>query len=317
VERYPAERHVKEIQKKKGRLNMKPFLTVISVIFFSTFVIASDGPKSDKQDTAPPVAKTEKEKEAPSEAITDVEVIVNKANIAAYYQGDDGKAKVKMTITNKQGQKRTREFIILRKDTEDGGDQKYYVYFQKPADVRKMVFMVHKHTALDKEDDRWLYLPSLDLVKRIAASDKRTSFVGSDFLYEDVSGRNLAEDIHELVNTTEKYYVIKNTPKKGDTVEFNYYNVSIDRKTFVPMKMEFYDKKDKLYRTIESVKVENIEVKDGDKTLVFPTVIKSVVSDHNTESKTEMEFSDVKYNIKLKDIFTERYLRKPPREAKR
>ncbi|MBA7652661.1 hypothetical protein ES703_60496 [subsurface metagenome] len=227
----------------------------------------------------------------------------------AYYQGKDGKAKVKMTITDKKDQTRLREFIILRKDIKDGGDQKYYIYFLKPADVRKMVFMVHKHTDIKKDDDRWLYLPGLDLVRRIAASDKRTSFVGSDFLYEDVSGRNLQEDIHELIETTDKYYVVKNVPKKPDSVEFSHFNVSIDRKTFVPMKMEFYDKKNKLYRVIESKTVETIQE--------FPTVVKSVVSNLKTGSKTEMEFSNVKYNINLKDIFTERYLRRPPREAMR
>ena len=97
------------------------------------------------------------------------------------------------------------------------------------------------------------------------------------------------------------------SPKQLDTVEFNYFNVSIDRKTYVPMKMEFYDKKNKLYRVIESTKVEKIQD--------FPTVVKSVVSNLKTGSKTEMEFSNVKYNINLKDIFTERYLHRPPREA--
>jgi len=150
-------------------------------------------------------------------------------------------------------------------------------------------------------------MPALDLVKRIAAGDKRTSFVGSDFLYEDVSGRSLKEDAHELIKTTDEFFVVKNTPKKPDSVEFSYYNVSIDRKTYVPMKMDFYDKDDKLYRVIESKKVEMIQK--------FPTVIKSVVSDLKTGSKTEMEFSNVKYNINLKDVFQERYLRRPPREA--
>jgi hypothetical protein len=251
------------------------------------------------------------------EKITDVETIVNKANFVAYYQGNDGKAKVKMTITDKKGQSRLREFNILRSDVQDGGDQKYYVYFLRPADVRKMVFMVHKHADIEKDDDRWLYLPALDLVRRIAASDKRTSFVGSDFLYEDVSGRNLAEDTHELIKTTDEYYVVRNVPKKPDTVEFSYFDVSIDQKTFVPIKMEFYDKDKKLYRVIESLKVETIEVKEGKKVHKFPTVIKSAVSDLNTGSKTEMEFTNVQYNINLKDIFTERYLRRPPREAER
>ena len=252
---------------------------------------------------------------ATDEPVTDVETIVNKANLIAYYQGQDGKAKVKMTITDKKGQARIREFIILRKDIKDGGDQNYYVYFLKPADVRKMVFMVHKHTDIKRDDDRWLYLPGLDLVRRIAASDKRTSFVGSDFLYEDISGRNLLEDTHELIDTNDNYYVVKNVPKDPDSVEFSYYNVSIDRKTFVPMKMEFYSKKDKLYRTIETQKVEMIEIKEGEQVNKFPTVVKSVVKDFNTGSTTEMEFSNVKYNINLKDIFTERYLRKPPKGA--
>ena len=246
----------------------------------------------------------------PAGEAPDVQTIVNKANIVAYYQGEDGKAKVKMTITNKQGQKRQREFNILRKDVKDGGDQKYFVYFQKPPDVRRMTYMVHKHADPKKDDDRWLYLPALSLVKRIAAGDKRTSFVGSDFLYEDVSGRSLAEDTHELIETTDKSFVVKNTPKQPDSVEFGYFDVSIDRKTFVPMKMGFYDKEGKLYRTIESTKVEIIQD--------FPTVVKSVVTNLQTGSKTEMEFNSVKYNLDLKDsIFTDRYLQRPPREAMR
>jgi len=267
---------------------MKQILTVVLVLGLSLPLFA-EGEKSA------------------SKEIPDVETIVGKANIVAYYQGKDGKAKVKMTITDKRNQKRRREFNILRKDDEDGGDQKYFVYFLKPPDVRRMVYMVHKHADPDKDDDRWLYLPALDLDKRIAAGDKRTSFVGSDFLYEDVSGRSLKEDTHELIKTTDELFVVKNVPKKPDTVEFSYYNVSINRKTYVPMKMEFYDKDDKLYRVIESKKVEMIQE--------FPTVVMSVVSDLKTGSKTEMEFSEVKYDINLKDVFQERYLRRPPREA--
>jgi len=240
---------------------MRHLLTIVFILGFSLPLFAADEQSATKK-------------------IPDVETIVNKANIVAYYQGKDGKAKVKMTITNKQDQKRQREFIILRKDVEDGGDQKYFVYFLRPPDVRRTVYMVHKHADPGKDDDRWLYLPALDLDRRIAAGDKRTSFVGSDFLYEDVSGRSLEEDTHELIETTETLFVIKNVPKQPNTVEFNYFNVSIDRKTYVPVKMEFYDKKNKLYRVIESKKVEKIQD-----------------------------------NINLEDIFTERYLHRPPREA--
>ena len=244
---------------------------------------------------------------AAEENVPDVQTIVNKANVMAYYQADDGKAYVKMTVTTKSGQTRTHEFIILRKDVADGGDQNYFVYFQRPADVRQMVYLVKKHVGAD--DDRWLYLPALSLVKRIAAGDKRTSFVGSDFVYEDVSGRGLDLDKHELVSTTDTYFVVRNTPKAADQVEFSYYDVSIDRTTYMPMKMEYYDKEGKLYRTIESTEVKDVEG--------FPTVTKSLVTDLKTGGKTEMAFNNVQYNIGIGDIFEERYLQRPPREAMR
>jgi len=247
-----------------------------------------------------------------------VEDIVARANRTAYYQGLDGKSKVQMTITDKQGRTRNREFIILRKNTPDSDNQKYFVYFLAPADVRRMVFMVHKYAAPDKDDDRWLYLPNLDLVRRIAAGDKRTSFVGSDFLYEDVSGRSLVEDEHQLLRTTEDSYVIKNIPKKPDTVEFAYYLVSIDKATYMPMKMEYYDKNDALFRVIESQKLERIKAVEGQQEVEYPTVTRSVVKDLRTGSTTEMVFSEVRYNIGLTDdLFTERYLKRPPKEAMR
>jgi hypothetical protein len=236
-----------------------------------------------------------------------VEEIVEKANLAAYYRGDDGKSRVSMTITDSQGRTREREFVILRKDEQDGGDQYFYVYFHRPADVRKMVFMVWKHPGSD--DDRWLYLPALDLVKRIAASDKRSSFVGSDFLYEDVSGRGVEEDTHELERTDDQYFVLKNVPRDPSRVKFSYYRIWIDRETFLPMKAEYFDTNDKKYRVVEALEVETLQG--------YPTTTRSRVKNLETGSQTDLEFRDIRYDIGLdRSIFTERYLRRPPREAR-
>jgi len=235
--------------------------------------------------------------------------IVAKANLMAYYQGEDGRARVKMTITDDQGRVRVREFVILRKDVADGGDQKFYVYFHSPSDVRRMSYLVLKHT--DKDDDRWLYLPALDLVKRVAASDKRTSFVGAHFFYEDVSGRNLNDDAHTLLDSQGDLYVVKNEPKDPDSVEFSWYKVYIDKKTFVPLKAIYYDKtpEQRKYREVEALKIEIIQG--------FPTVTQSQVRDLRTGGNTVTDFSDIKYDIGLKDdIFTERYLRRAPQEAR-
>lgn len=246
-----------------------------------------------------------------------VDNIIRKANHMALYQGVDGKGKVTIVITDKQGRTRKREFNMLRKDGgESDMDQKYFVFFREPADIRKMVFMVHKHAEPGKDDDRWLYMPSLDLVKRIAASDKRTSFVGSDFLYEDISGRSPIEDTHFLITTTDKYYILKNVPKNRANVEFEYYIVHIDKKTFLPMKIEYFKKDNRLYRILESVKVTEIRADENGRKVKYPTVIVSVAKDLEKGSKSEMIFSNIKYNIGIVDgIFSERYLRRPPRDA--
>lgn len=230
--------------------------------------------------------------------------IVAKANQASYYGGDDGRAAVSMKLSDG----RTRDFVILRKNMPDGVDQKFYVYFKGPSDVRKMAYLVHKHPG--KDDDRWLFLPALNLVKRIAPGDKRTSFVGADFLYEDVSGRGLNEDTHELVDTTATQYVVNNVPKDPGSVEFASYKVWIDKDTFIPRKAEYLDKNGKLYRVVEATKIEMIQG--------IPTVVESVAKNLDSGSSTVNTFSGIKYNIGLKEnIFTERFLRRPPREVTR
>lgn len=240
----------------------------------------------------------------PASAMDAMEV-VKKANHVSYYKGDDGRAKVNMTIIDDQGREREREFVILRKDVDQtDGQQKFYVYFNKPADVKKMVFMVVKN--MDRDDDRWLYLPALDLVKRIAASDERTSFVGSDFFYEDVSGRGILEDDHELVEENENYYILKSTPKDPKAVEFSSYKNWIHKATFLPVKTEYYDAQGNKMRSYTALKVDMV---DG-----HPTVTSSSMENHETGGKTLMSYSSVKYDVGLPDdIFSERYLRKAPR----
>ena len=244
----------------------------------------------------------------PADAQTpDVQTIVDRASAAAYYQGADGKARVNMVITDEQGRERSRRFTILRKDLgdEDNAEQRFYVHFSRPADVNGTVFLVWKHVGGD--DDRWLYLPALDLVKRIAAADERTSFVGSHFFYEDVSGRGPREDDHELVRTTDTYYVVDSTPKDPGTVEFSRYRNYIHKETFIPVKTEYFDERDEPYRTYEVHEVETIEG--------YPTVVKSEMADRRIGGSTVLEYAAVDYDLGLpEDIFAERYLRSPPRQ---
>lgn len=244
-------------------------------------------------------------------AITDTSVdvssIVKNAEKAAYYSGKDGRSDARMMIVDDQGRKQMRQFTILRRDVADNGDQQMMVFFERPADVKDTVFRVEKHVDLAIEDDRWLYLPALDLVKRISSGDKRTSFVGSHFFYEDVSGRAISEDNFVLQEDTEAAYILKATPKAPDTVEFAYYIVTIDKKTNLPILIDFFKSSNDNYRRVEAVKIEEIQG--------FPTVVRSKVSDLESGAYTLMEFRNINFDLGLDDdVFTERSLRNPPRE---
>ncbi len=237
--------------------------------------------------------------------LTDADQIVEKANLASYYAAADGRSEIRMIISDAQGRQQRRQFTVLRRDVDDGGDQQFLVVFSQPSDVRNTVFLVNKH--LDRDDDRWLYLPGLDLVKRISAGDKRTSFVGAHYFYEDVSGRRSSDDSHELLETTDEYYVLQHAPIDSQSADFVSYTTWIDRETFLPMKIDYQNAAGKTYRRVEVLEVETIEG--------HPTVVTSRVSDLIGGGKTDMQFRYIGYDIGLpEDVFTERSLRNPPQD---
>ncbi len=238
----------------------------------------------------------------------DATEIMKKSHLAYYYAGNDGVAEVTMKLFDKNGGQRVREFTMLRLDKEDGGDQKYYTYFKKPSDVSRMTFMVYKTGK--GSDQRWIYVPSIDLVKPISADDKNSSFVGSDFSYEDVSGRHWTEDTHKLMPESQvdgkAVYVIESIPLKpykGFARRLSY----IDKETFLPLKEEYFDEKGEMTRRLHA---DKIEVISG-----IPTVTTRTMENLKKGSKTTVEFTGITYNVGLKDdIFTERYLKTPPHE---
>ena len=237
------------------------------------------------------------------------EEIMKKSHMAYYYAGDDGLAQVNMVLTDKKGKARTREFTMLRIDIEEGGNQKYYTYFKKPSDVARMTFMVHKAT--DGDDKRWIYVPAVDLIRPISADDKNSSFVGSDFSYEDVSGRHWSEDNHILVEESTldetPVFVIESTPKDGGYDGFAKKISYVSTETFLPLKEEYFDDKGEMIRVFTADRIEDM---DGITTITLRRMV-----DLKKGSNTTVEFADIDYNVGMTDeLFTERYLKNPPRQ---
>jgi len=273
-------------QVKLARKNRPTKIIAVALLFFSLMAPAL---RSAEQQAAT--------------AALNADQIVERASLKSYYSGDDGRTLARMRIVDANGRKQSRQFTILRKDIEDGGEQKFLLVFSRPSEVKGTVFMVHKKP--EDEDDRWLYLPALDLVKRISAGDKRTSFVGAHYFYEDVSGRSPNEDLHEIVSQNDSEYLLLHTPKEPESVEFSRYQTWIDKTSFLPKKIEYQDQNGQVYRRIEALKIEKVQGID--------TVTQAKVTDLRDNSYTLMEFKRVSYDLGLPDgLFSERSLRNPP-----
>jgi outer membrane lipoprotein-sorting protein len=237
----------------------------------------------------------------------DATELMQAAHLQMYYPGDDGTAKVNMVITDKRGKTREREFTILRKDFEEGGEQRYYVYFSAPNDVRRTTFMAWKNPADD--DARWIYVPSLDLVKPLSANDKKSSFVGSDFAYEDVSGRHWSEDAHTLVGEEAlgdySTWKIESVPNGKD---YFAKKVSwIDQASGLVVREEYYDKKDKQLKVFEVLEITDVQG--------IPTATKRKMTTPKKQNSTVISFAGSQYDVGIsEDIFSERYLKSPPSE---
>ena len=243
----------------------------------------------------------------PALAQPDATQLMKDAHLKMYYAGDDGTARVSMTITDKKGKTRNRDFVIIRKDFTDGGEQRYFVYFFEPNDVRRMTFMAWKNP--EGDDSRWIFVPSLDLVKPLSANDKKSSFVGSDFAYEDVSGRHWSEDAHTFLREEEldghKTWVIESAPKEDDY--FAKKTTWIDQESGLILKEIYVDDKGKELKIFETLKIETM---DG-----YPTAVERRMTTPRKENNTVIAFANIDYDQGIgEDIFSERYLKSPPRE---
>jgi len=240
--------------------------------------------------------------------------IMDRSQRAFHYAGNDAKGKMTMELIDRNGGKRVRVLIMLRRNQGGKGDQKYFMYFHEPGDVRRLTFMVWKYPA--REDDRWIFVPAVDLIRRIAAEDKYSSFVGSDFSYEDVSGRDVAEDTHTLVREEKRggreAFVIESVPREA--AAFTKRVSWIDKENFLPLREEYYDAQNELQRVFTADSIKDIAVGKGSDRRAYPTIMKRTMSNVKTGHRTEVTVNAVTYDLGLEDAdFSERRMRRPPR----
>lgn len=162
----------------------------------------------------------------------------------------DQQADLEMILRNRQGQESHRQIRTRTLEVQGDGD-KTLTIFDSPKDVKGTAFLSFTH-ALEL-DDQWLFLPALKRVKRIASANKSGPFMGSEFAFEDLSSNEVEKYRYrwlrdEVLDTTPTF-VIERLP----TYEHSGYTrqiVWLDKTIYRPQKVEFYDRKAALLKTL-------------------------------------------------------------------
>lgn len=218
-------------------------------------------------------------------------------------EGDNITSQMKMILIDKNKDQRIRELKTFAKDK--GEDTLKLMFFLSPADVKDTGFLTYDYEDSSKDDDQWLYLPELKKVKRIASSDKSSSFMGSDFSYSDMTSRNVQDYTYKIMKEPviggHKTWQLMVVPKNDEVIDETGYTKSIvfvRQDNFVIIQALNYVK---LGNKLKYMKLLGLEKIEG---IWTTTKIQMVTKKgKKTLHKTVLEFSNIKYNQDLDESF--------------
>ena len=211
-------------------------------------------------------------------------------------------SKTSMVLTNSKG--KTRKSVMLTKTMDDSRLQ--LIWFIEPKDDKGISFLKKEYQNHDNEMRIWL--PAFKRVRRISASKKGDSFMGSDLSYEDMSSRSLINNDYsrlddENINGLD-CFVIEVIPNSVLKSSYSKHKIWIDKENIYIIKEESYDKRGALKKekSFSYIKIDNYDI-------MSKIFVKDVQKDH----KTEISFEEVKVDTEMNEkIFQEKSLKRLP-----
>jgi hypothetical protein len=208
-----------------------------------------------------------------------------------------------MTLIDKNGKERRREMKIFSKDK--GRDSLRLQFFLAPADVKDTGFLTYDYYSGELDDDQWLYLPDLRKTKRIATSDKSSSFMGSDFSYADMTRRVLDEWTYKLLKEDRvgehNVWIIEAMPVSKaveDRYGFKKSILFIRQDIFMEIRAIHVLQEGKKVKYMEVTELEEI---DG----IWVAAERRMKTTRNKKTlhRTVLEWDNVKFNQPLEESF--------------
>jgi hypothetical protein len=218
---------------------------------------------------------------------------------------------MRMTLADRHGRVRERvlDVATLRGREAPGaapgapdGDRRL-IRFSYPNDIRGTSFLVWEHPS--SEDERFLFLPSLGRVRRITGSETQDSFVGSDFTYEDIGGRELDEYTYafsgpdgEAATWNEPEGQARpawrlESKRKDSSAQFPCVISLVLKDSFVVVQADVFNRRNERQKVYTVRKLEQIEG--------IWTVMDSEMANASEKTRTGLVVERADYNVGLKD----------------
>ena len=225
------------------------------------------------------------------------------------YDGDSSVAEVTMVLIDRRDRQRVRDLRIYSKD--QGADSKTLSLFETPADIRGTAYLNFDWDDTERDDDSWLYLPSLQRVKRIASSDTSDSFLGSDFTYADINGFEIDMYDFEFISESEiidgqECWLIEAVPKpqfKESAEESTGYSKMrswISKENYLQLRGQVWELRGNRIKYFTASEIEQIDT-------IWTIKRLQVVTTRNErqEHASVLQINSIDYNVDVEDsLFT-------------
>jgi hypothetical protein len=231
------------------------------------------------------------------------------------YTGDTSIADYSLTLVDRRGRERVRSLRMFSKEYDD--NSKTLTQFDSPADIRGTSYLYFDWDDENLDDDSWLFLPSLQRVKRIATSDTSDSFLGSDFTFADINGFEYNWYDYHFISESDVIdgqdcWVVELVPKPEfkdkaeDATGYSKTQTWIRKDNFVHVRGEVNLIKGNRIKFFSS---SEIEQDDG----IWTIKRRQVVTTRNgrQEHASVLQIEDVSYNDELSDeMFTTEFMQR-------
>jgi outer membrane lipoprotein-sorting protein len=232
----------------------------------------------------------------------------------AVEQRDDGDrrtSKMALSVKDSTGRARVRQTRVQSMDFKDG--KKTLILFESPADVRNTGMLSVDYEDGNKDDDQWLYLPSLHRATRISSSDKSGSFMGTDITYADMTERDSSLYDYSLVSPSvmvgndECWLIEARARSEKERKQTGYLKTQswISKSKLMPLQVKAWVQEGK---KLKYMKFDEFQQIDG--IWVSNKLVVRTMRGNELESETVLQFSAVKFNQPSvsDEVFSERRL---------